>query len=219
MFFNVLKAVYMEEMVNAAVGFYRQITRGLPIATYLSKPFPKQALGFTCLQYKSFNPFPNDKIIESSELKQFADDSFKFYKNGRQSSKRVENTVKRWNCLLRAISPFPTVFKRFVLHTRKNQELFGKGSKTLWKTKKLVVTSSFSFLRIVFYPFGKLSTIFIKKIVVCKLFLFGRRIWTLVRRMMSSMSIDRETCLETDRQTYRQIGGFKKEERHFPIFF
>ena len=80
-------------MVNAAVGFYRQITRGLLIATYLSKPFPKQALGFTCLQYKSFYPFPNDKIIDSSELKQFADDSFKFYKNGRQPSKRVENTV------------------------------------------------------------------------------------------------------------------------------
>ena len=35
---------------------------------------------------------------------------------------------KKRNCLLRAISPFPTVFfKRLVLQTRKKQGLFGKG--------------------------------------------------------------------------------------------
>ena len=35
---------------------------------------------------------------------------------------------KRRNCSSRAISPFPTVFfNRLVLHTRKNQGLFGKG--------------------------------------------------------------------------------------------
>ena len=31
------------------------------------------------------------------------------------------------NCLLRAISHFPTVFLKFVLQTCKNQDLFGKG--------------------------------------------------------------------------------------------
>ena len=33
---------------------------------------------------------------------------------------------KRRNCLLQAISPFPSVFKRLVLQTHKNQGLFGK---------------------------------------------------------------------------------------------
>ena len=47
--------------------------------------------------------------------------------------------------------------------------------KTLWEKKKLLVTSNFSFSHSVFYPFGKLSAIFIKfEIVVCKLFQFGR---------------------------------------------
>ena len=33
------------------------------------------------------------QILDSSKLKEFADDNFKFYKNGRKLSKRVENTV------------------------------------------------------------------------------------------------------------------------------
>ena len=42
--------------------------------------------------------------------------------------------------------------------------------KTLWEKEKLLVTSNFSFSRSVFYPFGELSAIFIKLIiVVCKL--------------------------------------------------
>ena len=39
------------------------------------------------------NPFPNNKYFDSSEFKEFANDNFKFYENGRQLSKRVENTV------------------------------------------------------------------------------------------------------------------------------
>ena len=47
--------------------------------------------------------------------------------------------------------------------------------KTLWEKKKLLVTSNFFFSHSVFYPFRELSTIFIKfKIVICKLFAFGR---------------------------------------------
>ena len=46
--------------------------------------------------------------------------------------------------------------------------------KTLWEKDKLLVTSNFSFSHSVFYPFGELSTIFIKcEIVVCKPFQFG----------------------------------------------
>ena len=40
-----------------------------------------------------FNPFPNDKIEDSSKLEEFADNNFIFYENGRDFSKPVENTV------------------------------------------------------------------------------------------------------------------------------
>ena len=40
-----------------------------------------------------FNPLPDDKILDWSKLKQFADDNFKFDENSRKFSERVENTV------------------------------------------------------------------------------------------------------------------------------
>ena len=47
--------------------------------------------------------------------------------------------------------------------------------KTLWEKQKLLVTSNFSFSHSVFYPLVELYDIFIKlKIVICKLFRFGR---------------------------------------------
>ena len=47
--------------------------------------------------------------------------------------------------------------------------------KILWEKEKLHVTSNFSFYHRVFSPFGELSVISINfKIVVCKLFQFGR---------------------------------------------
>ena len=40
----------------------------------------------------------------------------------------------------------------------------------MWEKEKLLVTSNFSFSRIVFYPIGELPAIFIKlEIVICKL--------------------------------------------------
>ena len=39
------------------------------------------------------NPLPDDKFFDSSELKEFADDNFKFDENGRKLSKPIENTV------------------------------------------------------------------------------------------------------------------------------
>ena len=47
--------------------------------------------------------------------------------------------------------------------------------KTLWEKEKILVTSNFSFSHSVFYHFGELFAIFVKfKIVVCKVFQFGR---------------------------------------------
>ena len=39
------------------------------------------------------NPFPNNKLLDASKLKEFADDNFKLIENGRKLSKQVENTV------------------------------------------------------------------------------------------------------------------------------
>ena len=52
-------------------------------------------------------------------------------------------------------------------------------SKTLWEKEKLLITSNnVSFSHSVFHPFGNLSAIFVKfKIVICKLFQFGRDVW------------------------------------------
>ena len=38
-------------------------------------------------------PITRRKILDSSKLKKFADDNFKFHENGRKLSKRVENTL------------------------------------------------------------------------------------------------------------------------------
>ena len=108
---------------------------------------------------------------------------------------------KRRNCLLRAIFTFSTVLSKGLFPRGiKRCHWVGKGKilletkfnpfpnkpwfllvcstsllKTLWEKEKLLVTSNFSFSHSVFYPFWGLSSIFIKlKIVVCKLFLFGR---------------------------------------------
>ena len=43
--------------------------------------------------YIFFIPSPDDKILDSSKLKEFADNDFKFNENARKLSKRVENTV------------------------------------------------------------------------------------------------------------------------------
>ena len=38
-------------------------------------------------------PFPKRQILDSTKLKDFTDDNFKFDENGEKFSKRVENTV------------------------------------------------------------------------------------------------------------------------------
>ena len=38
-------------------------------------------------------PFPKRQILDSSKLKEFANENFRFDENGRKFSKQVENTV------------------------------------------------------------------------------------------------------------------------------
>ena len=40
-----------------------------------------------------FNPLPDDKMLDSSKLKEFADDNLEFDENGRKLSKWEENDV------------------------------------------------------------------------------------------------------------------------------
>ena len=41
----------------------------------------------------SFNPLPDDKILDWSKLKQFADDNFKFDENSTKFSKWIEKPL------------------------------------------------------------------------------------------------------------------------------
>ena len=44
-------------------------------------------------RYWDFNPFPNDKFLDLSKFKEFADNNFNFVENGTKLFKQVENTV------------------------------------------------------------------------------------------------------------------------------
>ena len=62
------------------------------------------------------------QILDSSKLKEFADDNFKFDENGRKLFKWVKNSWKTKKLLVTSnISFSHSVFKRLVLQTHKNQ--------------------------------------------------------------------------------------------------
>ena len=78
---------------------------------------------------KGYNSLPNDKILDSSTLREFAENNSKLDKNGGEFPKWVENNAgKRRNCLLQAISPFPTLFsKDWYCRYIKTRAYLGKG--------------------------------------------------------------------------------------------
>ena len=147
-------------------------TQKLEIIWYRGKLFSKQALVFTCVQYKSFeNTVGKGEIAQNEQFLLFP-----------QCFLLICITLchfyQIWNCCLQffqfgkvwnmLFNPFPN--KPWFLRVCSISLL-----KILWEKEKLLVTSNFSFSHSVFYPFGKLSAILIKvKIVVCKLFQFGR---------------------------------------------
>ena len=45
------------------------------------------------MQTAALNRLPKRQLLDSSKMKEFADDNFELDKNGRKFSKRVENTV------------------------------------------------------------------------------------------------------------------------------
>ena len=54
-------------------------------------------------------------FIDSSKLKEFADNNFKFGENGRKKSKCVENTAGKGEIACKEHFPLPSVFKSLVL--------------------------------------------------------------------------------------------------------
>ena len=64
--------------------------------------------GLTHYQMTNFR-----QILDPSELKDFADDNFKFDKNGRKLSKPVENTVGKGEiACYEQFLPFPSCFQK-----------------------------------------------------------------------------------------------------------
>ena len=62
------------------------------------------------------------ETLDAFKLKEFADDNFKFDKNGRKFSRWVENTVQKGQSAC-----FSQCFQKTFLQTHKNKGLFGKG--------------------------------------------------------------------------------------------
>ena len=87
----------------------------------------------------TLSPFPKRQILDSSKLKEFADDNFKFNENGRKFFKRVENTGGKGEIACHEqFLLFPQCFKRLVLQTYKNQGLSGKGLINFLPNEKLL---------------------------------------------------------------------------------
>ena len=82
-------------------------------------------------------PFPKGQILDTSKLKEFTDDTFRFDGNGRKFSKLVENNVGKGEVAgFEQFSFSHCVSKRLVLQTCKNQGLFGKGLTCIYKAKR-----------------------------------------------------------------------------------
>ena len=85
------------------------------------------------------NWLPNDTFPDWSKSKECADDNFKFDKNGRMLSIQTGRKPcgKKEKLLVTSnFSLFHNVFKRLILHTRKNQGLFRKGIKHCRQRRK-----------------------------------------------------------------------------------
>ena len=64
-------------------------------------------------EFGYLNPFPNDKFLDSSKLKEFADDNFKFSENGRKFFKWIENIVEKGeNIRYEQFLLFPQCFQK-----------------------------------------------------------------------------------------------------------
>ena len=91
-------------------------------------------------------PFPKWQILDSSKLKESADDNFKFDKSGRMFTKRVENTVGKGEiALYEQFLLFPQCFqKTYTADTKKTRACLGKDKKFLSDPAWLRIWLNFS---------------------------------------------------------------------------
>ena len=76
-------------------------------------------------------PITKQQILDSSKLKEFADDNFKFDENGSKLSKQVENNVGKRELLVTSNFPFShSVVKRLVSQGRQKVSMCGNGLTT-----------------------------------------------------------------------------------------
>ena len=83
----------------------------------------------SCVLNNFFNLFPIRQILDSSKLKEFADDNFESDENGRKFSRRVENIVGKGEIARHEqFLLFPTMFSKdlYCRHV-KTGACFGKG--------------------------------------------------------------------------------------------
>ena len=106
---------------------------------------------------------------------------------------------KRRNCSFWAISPFPSVFKRLILQTRKNQSLFGKGL--------IIRTVLYFFVKNIVQVCGKLSAG--KTVILLSNVKHGNRI--------SSFNINEIIKSITGKSLFLEHFGFMKENGQIDV--
>ena len=128
------------------------------------------------LQVSYINSLPNDRILNLSKFKAFADDIIIVTQILKLVLERLENIVGKGQMLVTSIFSFSkNVFRSFqrlsfpeVLNMEivfysvnpfPHNDTFWRPweislQKTLWEKEKLLAMSNFSFSHIVFYPFG-----------------------------------------------------------------
>ena len=73
-------------------SFFNSVFKRLLLQTRINKGLLGKGLRYMYCNVVSL-PFPKRQILDSSKLKEFADDNFKFVENSGKSSKRIEITL------------------------------------------------------------------------------------------------------------------------------
>ena len=99
-------------------------------------------LHFSLFLHYSFSLFPKRQILDSFKFKEFADDNFKYNKNGRKFSKQVENTVgKEEIACYEQFLLFPQCFQKACFPGVSEGVIVWEWVNSLWNDKILDWTS------------------------------------------------------------------------------
>ena len=117
---------------------------GVKPVTPLYHPFTTQSRVITTLHDKSFNPLPNGKIFDRTELKAFADDKINVTEMMISLSDRTENFVeKEENAGYQHFLLFPQCFQKPSISGSLKVGLCGKELKILWEEEKMMLTRTY----------------------------------------------------------------------------